>query len=118
VNVLLVVSDLFFREKVVAAARELGVPLTVARSEGKVVEALASSQFQVALIDLHLKEDGATSIGALLKERSPATKLVGFFSHVDEAAATSALAAGFDEVMPRSRFFARLPDMLSEVNRS
>ncbi len=39
-------------------------------------------------------------------------RTVGFGSHVDEELLAAARAAGCKEVLPRSRFFARLPDLL------
>jgi hypothetical protein len=39
-------------------------------------------------------------------------RTVGFGSHVDEDLLAAATAAGCAEVLPRSRFFARLPELL------
>ncbi len=39
-------------------------------------------------------------------------RTIGFGSHVDRRLLDDAQAAGCDEVLPRSRFFARLPDLL------
>lgn len=36
---------------------------------------------------------------------------VGFVAHVDEATMAAGLAAGCDEVLARSRFFRRFPDL-------
>ncbi len=44
--------------------------------------------------------------------RLEGVRTVGFGSHVDEELLAAARAAGCDEVLPRSRFFARLPDLL------
>jgi hypothetical protein len=38
--------------------------------------------------------------------------VVGFFAHVQTELMQRARAAGFDEVLPRSAFVARLPDIL------
>jgi len=43
---------------------------------------------------------------------SPSPELVAFGSHVDEAALSAARAAGFDRVMPNSRFQKELPDLV------
>lgn len=40
-------------------------------------------------------------------------RTVGFGSHVDHGLLAAAGAAGCDEVLPRSRFFARLPELLA-----
>jgi hypothetical protein len=39
--------------------------------------------------------------------------VTGFFSHVDHATRDAALAAGVDEVLPRSAFVSRLPALLA-----
>ncbi|MDQ3570764.1 MAG: hypothetical protein M3396_09140 [Actinomycetota bacterium] len=40
-------------------------------------------------------------------------RTVGFASHVDHELLAAAAAAGCDEVLPRSRFFARLGELLA-----
>jgi len=40
-------------------------------------------------------------------------RIVAFGSHVDTALLEAARAAGVDEVLPRSAFFRRLPEVLS-----
>jgi len=40
-------------------------------------------------------------------------RTIGFGSHVDHELLAAAVAAGCDEVLPRSRFFARLPELLA-----
>jgi hypothetical protein len=46
------------------------------------------------------------------KGSETAPQLIAFGSHVDEAALTAAQAAGFDLVMPNSRFSRSLPELL------
>ena len=40
-------------------------------------------------------------------------RVVGFYSHVDQATREAALASGVDDVLPRSAFTARLPAILA-----
>ena len=40
------------------------------------------------------------------------TRIVGFISHVDREGTEAARKAGCDEVLARSAFFSRLPDVL------
>lgn len=54
--------------------------------------------------------DRCTDIGAFAA--LPA-RTVGFCSHVDGERMVSATDAGFDEVLPRSVFFRRLPELLA-----
>jgi hypothetical protein len=41
-------------------------------------------------------------------------RTIGFGSHVDQELLARARAAGCQEVLPRSKFFARLPELLTE----
>lgn len=40
-------------------------------------------------------------------------RTIGFGSHVDQEVLAAARAAGCDEVLPRSKFFSRLPGLLA-----
>ncbi|MGI9612327.1 MAG: hypothetical protein ACR2QO_05415 [Acidimicrobiales bacterium] len=42
----------------------------------------------------------------------PGVRLIGFGPHVDSEAQAEATSAGYDEVLPRSSFFRRLPEIL------
>jgi hypothetical protein len=44
-------------------------------------------------------------------------KLLGFFSHVQTEVQRNALAAGFDQVIPRSVFARDLPEILAADER-
>jgi DNA-binding NarL/FixJ family response regulator len=47
-----------------------------------------------------------------VKALRPELRVLGFLSHVQLELAEHAKAAGADEVMPRSRFSAHLPEIL------
>jgi len=55
----------------------------------------------------------AARAGALDIVPSLRGRIVAFGSHVDTALLDAARAAGVDEVLPRSAFFRRLPEVLS-----
>jgi len=42
-------------------------------------------------------------------------RTIGFGSHVDAEVLAEAVKLGFDEVLPRSRFFRQLPDILADL---
>lgn len=44
----------------------------------------------------------------------PGVRLIGFGPHVDSEAQADATSAGYHEVLPRSLFFRRLPEILTE----
>jgi CheY-like chemotaxis protein len=111
-SILVVVSDLFFREKIAAAARELGVVVHFARSGAKGLEAARLHGCRKAFIDLHLKSEDPLPVGELLKREGGVDYVGGYFSHVDSERGEEAMARGFDETFPRSKFFARRPELL------
>ncbi len=67
-------------------------------------EALAC-QPDLVIVDLDRCED-------LAGFRVDDTRVLGFGPHVDSSLHTRAVDAGYDEVLPRSVFFRRLPDIL------
>ena len=91
------VPDLMDRSKVAAA----GDVTFVARPAD-----LAGVAADVAVVDL--SRPGALEALAPLA----GVRTIGFGSHVDRALLDAARAAGCDEVLPRSAFFARLPELL------
>src|SRR5262245_58510778 len=110
---LLVSRDLIFTTRVTSTARELGKRVLVAGS----AELAASmiEQWQPALVLIDLSAGEASSPQAILAYRQATkggSRLIAFGSHVDKDALASAAAAGCDEVMPRSKFSAELPDLI------
>ncbi len=69
-------------------------------------EQLVGVDADVVVVDL--SRPGALEALARLS----GVRTIGFGSHVDHDLLEAARAAGCTEVLPRSRFFARLPDLL------
>ena len=94
------VPDLMDRSKVAAAAGEGEV--TFVRTPAD----LAAVGAEVVVVDLARPGvlDALPGLGA--------TRSIGFASHVDRALLETARGAGCQEVLPRSRFFASLGDLL------
>lgn len=96
------VPDLMDRSKVAAAAAAVGADVAfVARPAD-----LAAAGADVVVVDL--SRPGVLEALASLA----GVRTVGFGSHVDRALLDAARAAGCDEVLARSAFFARLPEVL------
>jgi hypothetical protein len=69
-------------------------------------EELAATGADLLVVDLNrIDEPAVVAAGS--------ARLVGFASHVDDDRLAAARAAGFDEVLPRSVFFRRLPQLLA-----
>ena len=63
-------------------------------------------------IDLGVPGLEITPAVARLHSAAGAVQTVAYGSHVDKAGLDAARVAGCDEVLPRSRFSAELPDLL------
>ncbi len=112
--VIAVVPDLFFAAKLQAAARATGADLALV-PPAQALERCAATPPARVLLDLHAA--GAIALVRTLKAdaRTTGIPLVGFYSHVEAALRTEALAAGVDQVLPRSAFVARLPALLADA---
>lgn len=104
-----------FTSKIKTAAAQLGVAVSVARSADA---AFAGLQEQTpALVILDLSNPRIDSLGAIARMKAdPALAnipLVGFASHVQTDVIAAARQAGVHEVLPRSAFTQRLPEILS-----
>ena len=111
---LLISQDLFFVSKVTGTARELG--LTV-ESEGNRREALskaAGGQYGCLILDLAMPGVVVADVIAATKSLpdKDRPKVIAFGSHVLTARLEEARQAGCDDVMPRSKFSATLPELL------
>lgn len=107
--------DLFFTSKVTGTAAALGLVVQTVAGLPQLLEKLAARGSACACIflDLAMNDlDVADLISRLPAGQRP--KLVAFGSHVATARLEAATAAGCDEVMPRSRFSATLPELLQQ----
>ena len=101
-------GDLFFRAKIEATARALGIPLQVSAAAA----APAGGAFAGCIVDLDSIGAGGLARAVEVAAGHPT---VGFLSHVNVELAQRARAAGIGEVMPRSRFSAELPRILERL---
>ena len=104
--VIVVVDDMFFASKIRATAEALGIEVSFPRSKEALVEKARDAE--LILVDLHNQKIDAVELAQQLS----GVKLIGFFSHVETELRQKALAAGYDEVLPRSAFVRDLPEIL------
>jgi CheY-like chemotaxis protein len=95
--------DLFFASKIDATLSAAGHEVTVVAS----VEDALAAQPDVVVADLHAP---GLDPAALAGGRAP---VLGFYSHVDEAARDRGREAGFALVVPRSRMAREMPDLVA-----
>src|SRR5437899_882705 len=102
---LLLSDDMIFTSRITGTARDLGIPLKVARSAVG-LEVLAKQQSpRCVIIDLSNPGLVITDLIAKLRGRSqPMPLVVAYGSHVDTDTLKAARAAGCDIVWPRSKF--------------
>jgi CheY-like chemotaxis protein len=109
-----VVDDMFFASKIRATAEEMKLTVRFFRNADALLEAARAELPSLVIADLHTQKCDPFSLAAQLKadEQLRVIPVLGFFSHVQTDLQQKAVQAGFDRVLPRSAFSARLPEIL------
>ena len=113
-NVIAIVDDLFFASKIRGTAEQVGTRVQFSRS---ILDAVAKARDEApALIiaDLNAGCCDVLELARVLKsdDALSGVPLLGFFSHIQTELQESAIAAGYDRVMPRSAFTKNLGAIL------
>ena len=110
-----IVDDMFFASKIRATAEAVGIEVSFPRSVEKLVEKAREAKPGLVVVDLHNTKIDPVALGRELKsdEVLKAIPLLGFFSHVHTDLQRNAVAAGYDQVIPRSVFARDLGQILS-----
>ena len=98
------VPDLMDRSKVAAAPADV----TFVRQPGELADAAAAESADLVVVDV--TRPGAIEAVAGIAN----TKVIAFSKHTNREAMDAAAAAGADQVLARSAFFARINDLLGE----
>jgi DNA-binding NarL/FixJ family response regulator len=104
-------DDLFFQMKLAETAKHLGLEVKVASNAESLLQLLDPLP-QLVIMDLNARSQPLAAMRQL-RSAQPQLRVIGFLSHVQTALAAQAQAAGFDEIMPRSKFSANLPEILA-----
>ena len=114
-TVISVVDDMFFASKIRAVAEAVGTEISSPRSQEAIVSKARATKPRLILVDLHNQRTDPVALARELKadEELRDIKLIGFFSHVQTELQQNALAAGFDQVVPRSVFARDLSNILT-----
>ena len=113
-RVVAIVDDMFFASKIRATAEALGVEIAFPRTKESALEKISQTQPQLIVADLQNQRFDVVEFSSTLKA-NPETQsipLFGFFSHVEVELQRKAVAAGFDQVVPRSVFARDLGSIL------
>lgn len=113
-NTMAAVDDMFFASKIRATAEALGVTIKFHRQLESLIDAAGENLPDLILVDLHNEKIDPLELARQLKtnESLKAIPLLGFFSHVQTDLQRQALAAGYDQVIPRSLFSRDLAQIL------
>jgi CheY-like chemotaxis protein len=117
--ILAILDDLMFTSKIRAAAARLGLTVSVVRSADAAIAGMRASPPSLVILDLsNPRIDALGSVGTIKADPALARiPIVGFASHVQTDVIEAARKAGVDEVLARSAFTQRLPEILARAPR-
>ena len=113
--IIAVVDDMFFAAKIRAVAEAVGVEISFPRSKEVLIQQARETKPRLIVVDLHNQKFDSNALAGELKsdEQLRDIRMLGFFSHVQTELQRNAIAAGFDQVIPRSVFARDLLKILS-----
>ena len=116
--IIAVVDDMFFASKIRAVAEAVGAEISFPRSQEALIQKARDAKPRLIIVDLHNQKFEPATLAIALKtdDELRSIPLLGFFSHVQTELQRNALAAGFDQVIPRSAFARDLPRLLATDN--
>lgn len=116
--IIAVVDDMFFASKIRAVAEAVGAEISFPRSQEALIQKARDAKPRLIIVDLHNQKLEPATLATALKtdDELRSIPLLGFFSHVQTELQRNALAAGFDQVIPRSAFARDLPMLLATDN--
>ena len=106
-------DDLFFQMKLAETAKHLGLEVKVASNAQSLLQ-LIDPPPELVIVDLNARSQPLVAMRQL-RTAQPQLRVIGFLSHVQTDLAAQAKAAGFNEIMPRSKFSMNLPEILASV---
>ena len=111
-QVVVLVDDLFFQAKIVETAKQLGVELRTCTTPDALAAEIGKAAPKLIIVDLNAR---ANPLEAAERVRASGHQIpvVAFLSHVQVDLAARAHAAGFPEIMPRSKFTQNLATILA-----
>ena len=110
--VLALVEDLLFQQKIQSTADAVGVTVKFGADVTAAGSPCSGQPWDLVIVDLSLTRRDPIALVTALRHQLPTTPIIGFGSHVDAAQLARARAAGCTEVLARSAFVQRLPELL------
>ena len=115
VVILAILDDLLFTSKMRATAKQIGATLTVAKSREAALAEMRASTPALVILDLNNPRTDPLGIVSDMKNDPALAGIatVGFVSHVHTDLIDAARKAGVGDVMARSMFAERLPQIFA-----
>jgi DNA-binding NarL/FixJ family response regulator len=114
-----VLDDMFFASKIKEAAKASGVDVEFIKSEYALHGFNPSEPPSLVIVDLANKSIAPLDIIRLIKssDKFGNARVIGYLPHVAKELALRVLDAGYDQVLPRSKFSRELADILSGITK-
>ena len=114
-TIIAVVDDLFFASKIRGTAEQVGAQVQFVRSIPAAIEKARGEAPALIIADLNASCCDAIELARVLKgdDSLAGVPVLGFFSHIQTELQQAAIAAGYDQVMPRSAFTKNLGQILA-----
>ena len=114
--ILAILDDLLFTSKIRGTAKQIGAALSVAKSRDAALTEMRANLPALVVLDLDNPRTDPLGIIAEMKGDPSLAGIatVGFVSHVHTGLIEAARKAGVSEVMARSMFAERLPQILAK----
>lgn len=114
-----VLDDMFFASKIREAAKASGVDVEFIKSEYALHGFNPSEPPSLVIVDLANKSIAPLDIIRLIKssDKFGNARVIGYLPHVAKELALRVLDAGYDQVLPRSKFSRELADILSGITK-
>jgi DNA-binding NarL/FixJ family response regulator len=105
---------MLFSSRLLGAAGTLGVECKIVALPNQLPASVAADS-RLVCIDLGVGGLDLPAAVATIRSGAPATKIVAFGPHVDDALLASAKAAGCDLVLPRSQFHKQYAELVRQA---
>jgi len=116
-TVLVVVDDLFFLTKIQTTLSHLGLATQVMTQRPALQEYVRTATApMLVVVDLTLRADDAVSVISAIRatDSGAPVSILAFGAHVAVETHQQALQAGADQVVAKSEFSRRLPDLIQQ----
>ena len=112
IHTLALVRDILFRSRIDAAAQALGIEVAYASELAQALTRCDEIRPATLLVDLSDAAFAQPQACERIRAAAPKARLIGFASHVELKALNVARSAGFNQILSRSEFTARLAELM------